>query len=88
MRQNDPSKLKSPAYGRGAEDLAIGLKREKRPALSRSVQHQIGRRLQSFYDSLALDEPVPPRFMEIIDQLEQFECGQDDAGRNRRKQHS
>ncbi|MGO4705510.1 NepR family anti-sigma factor [Microvirga sp. 2MCAF38] len=67
----------------------MSLKKEKRPALSRSVQNQLGQRLQSFYDSLALGEtPVPERFIEIINQLDQVELDQEQMGRERRKQHS
>ncbi|MET0427660.1 MAG: NepR family anti-sigma factor [Microvirga sp.] len=51
--------------------------------MSRSVQAEIGQRLRHFYDSLALGEsPVPERFIEIINQLDQ-----DKAGRDRREQH-
>lgn len=44
------------------------------PRLSRSVQAQLGERLRVFYDTLKLGEqPVPDRFIEIIDRLEQAE---------------
>jgi Anti-sigma factor NepR len=40
--------------------------------LSRQVQAQIGQRLRAFYKALALGEqPVPHRFIEIIDRLDQ-----------------
>jgi hypothetical protein len=40
--------------------------------LSRQVQVQIGQRLRAFYEALALGEqPVPDRFIEIIDRLDQ-----------------
>ena len=40
--------------------------------LSRQVQAQIGQRLRAFYEALALGEqPVPYRFIEIIDRLDQ-----------------
>ena len=43
----------------------------KTPALTRSVQSQLGQRLRQFYDSLALGEqPVPDRFIEIINRLD------------------
>jgi hypothetical protein len=46
--------------------------RHSSPALSRSVQAQLGQRLRQFYESLALGEtPVPDRFIEIINRLEQ-----------------
>lgn len=48
-----------------------GLRTGAKPALSRSVQAEIGQRLRHFYDSLALGEsPVPDRFIEIINQIE------------------
>lgn len=40
--------------------------------LSRQVQAQLGQRLRAFYEALALGEqPVPDRFIEIIDRLDQ-----------------
>jgi hypothetical protein len=40
--------------------------------LSRQVQAQIGQRLRAFYEALALGEqPVPHRFIAIIDRLDQ-----------------
>jgi len=48
-----------------------GLSTSASPALSRSVQAQIGQRLRQFYESLALGEqPVPERFIEIINRLD------------------
>ncbi|QFU17252.1 NepR family anti-sigma factor [Microvirga thermotolerans] len=48
-----------------------GMKRSS-PALTRSVQAQLGQRLRQFYETLALGEtPVPERFIEIINRLEQ-----------------
>jgi hypothetical protein len=42
------------------------------PALSRSVQAQLGQRLRQFYEALALGEqPVPDRFIEIINRLDE-----------------
>lgn len=49
-----------------------GLRSSSSPALSRSVQAQLGQRLRQFYEALALGEqPVPDRFIEIINQLEE-----------------
>jgi hypothetical protein len=49
-----------------------GLHGSSSPALSRSVQTQIGQRLRQFYETLALGEqPVPDRFIEIINRLEE-----------------
>ena len=48
-----------------------GLNSSSSPALSRSVQTQLGQRLRQFYESLALGEqPVPDRFIEIINRLD------------------
>ena len=48
-----------------------GLRKSSSPALSRSVQAQLGQRLRQFYESLALGEqPVPERFIEIINRLD------------------
>ncbi|RDI59193.1 NepR family anti-sigma factor [Microvirga subterranea] len=45
---------------------------EKSPALTRTVQAQLGQRLRQFYESLSLGEqPVPDRFIEIINRLEE-----------------
>ena len=42
------------------------------PRLSPMVQAQLGRRLRSFYEALALGEhPIPDRFIEIINRLDQ-----------------
>jgi len=42
------------------------------PLLGRAVQAQLGQRLRHFYESLALGEqPVPDRFIEIINRLDQ-----------------
>ncbi len=49
-----------------------GLNPSSSPALSRSVQAQIGQRLRQFYETLALGEqPVPDRFIEIINRLDE-----------------
>ncbi len=48
-----------------------GLRGSSSPALSRSVQAQLGQRLRQFYETLALGEqPVPDRFIAIISQLD------------------
>ena len=40
--------------------------------LSRQVQAQLGQRLRAFYEALALGEqPVPDRFIEIINRLDE-----------------
>jgi Anti-sigma factor NepR len=49
-----------------------GLHGSSSPALSRSVQAQLGQRLRQFYETLALGEqPVPDRFIEIINRLDE-----------------
>ncbi|MBM6582324.1 hypothetical protein ILT44_19145 [Microvirga sp. BT689] len=53
-------------------DSVPGLNPSSSPALSRSVQAQIGQRLRQFYETLALGEqPVPDRFIEIINRLDE-----------------
>lgn len=48
-----------------------GLRKSSSPALSRTVQAQLGQRLRQFYEALALGEqPVPDRFIEIINRLD------------------
>ena len=52
------------------------------PRLSPAVQAQLGRRLRAFYEALALGEqPVPDRFIEIINRLDQ---GQPGSGQEKR----
>lgn len=84
MRHDNPKKRAYPAPAEETEGTSIpGLKAGSRPALSRAVQAEIGQRLRHFYDSLALGEsPVPERFIEIIDQLDESK-----AGRDRREHH-
>ena len=42
------------------------------PRLTRQVQAQLGQRLRAFYEALALGEqPVPDRFIEIINRLDE-----------------
>ena len=46
------------------------------PRLSAAVQAQLGQRLRAFYEALALGEqPVPDRFIEIINRLDQGQTG-------------
>jgi hypothetical protein len=46
--------------------------RGAQPTLNRAVQAQLGQRLRHFYEALALGEqPVPDRFIEIINRLDQ-----------------
>ncbi len=40
------------------------------PALDENIQSHIGRRLRSLFDAVA-QEPVPERFLDLLDQLEQ-----------------
>jgi hypothetical protein len=50
------------------------------PRLSRSVQAEIGRRLQQFYDGLKCEEePIPARFAEIIDRYGRAAAGESKA---------
>jgi hypothetical protein len=71
MDQDDPMESKSPKHMSPSDTETVpGL--EKSPALSRSVQSQLGQRLRQFYESLALGEqPVPDRFIEIINRLDE-----------------
>jgi hypothetical protein len=49
-----------------------------KPLLGRAVQAQLGQRLRHFYESLALGEqPVPDRFIEIINRLDQQQLDPD-----------
>jgi hypothetical protein len=72
MDPDDPTASKSPKtmFPQDPADPVPGL--EKSPALTRSVQTQLGQRLRQFYETLALGEqPVPERFIEIINRLDQ-----------------
>jgi Anti-sigma factor NepR len=75
MDQDDPMESKSPKRMSHADPEPVpGL--GKSPALTPSVQAQIGQRLRQFYDALALGEqPVPDRFIEIINRLDQGQPG-------------
>jgi hypothetical protein len=72
MDQDNPMQKKNPTYMPPDDPEPIpGLNSSASPALSRSVQAQIGQRLRQFYDALALGEqPVPDRFIEIINRLD------------------
>ncbi|MBB4039168.1 hypothetical protein GGR34_000803 [Microvirga flocculans] len=68
MQKKNPNSL--PQYT--DTEPVPGLNRSGSPALSRSVQAQIGQRLRQFYETLALGEqPVPDRFIEIINRLDE-----------------
>jgi len=84
MRHDNSKKRDYPASLEETDDTGLpGLGAGSKPALSRSVQAEIGQRLRHFYDSLALGEsPGPERFIEIINQLEESK-----VGRDRREQH-
>ncbi len=46
------------------------------PRLTPAVQAQLGQRLRAFYEALALGEqPVPDRFIEIINRLDEGQPG-------------
>jgi len=79
MRHDNPKKQQDPVSIDETDDTALpGLGAGSTPALSRSVQAELGQRLRHFYDSLALGEtPVPERFIEIINQLDQSKPGPD-----------
>jgi hypothetical protein len=69
-RDDDPPNPSSKP--RSAEESAAGSPSSSTPLLNRSVQAQLGQRLRHFYESLALGEqPVPDRFIELIDRLDQ-----------------
>ncbi|KLK93744.1 hypothetical protein AA309_06855 [Microvirga vignae] len=67
MQKKNPSHM--PHYD---PEPVPGLRKSSSPALSRSVQSQLGQRLRQFYEALALGEqPVPDRFIEIINRLDE-----------------
>lgn len=72
MDQDNPMQKKNPSVmPHDNPEPVPGLNKSSSPALSRSVQTQIGHRLRQFYDTLALGEqPVPDRFIEIINRLD------------------
>ena len=70
MDQDDPMETKNPKHMPHHEPEPVPGLRRSSPALSRSVQAQLGQRLRQFYESLSLGEqPVPDRFIEIINRL-------------------
>jgi len=73
MVQDNPMQKKNPnLMPHNDPDSVPGLNPSSSPALSRSVQAQIGQRLRQFYETLALGEqPVPDRFIEIINRLDE-----------------
>jgi hypothetical protein len=73
MDLDDPMTTKNPKHMSHHDPEPVpGLRKSSSPALSRSVQAQIGQRLRQFYEALALGEqPVPDRFIEIINRLDQ-----------------
>jgi hypothetical protein len=73
MDQDGPMQKKNPTHIPQFDPEPVpGLRKSSSPALSPSVQAQLGQRLRQFYESLALGEqPVPDRFIEIINQLDQ-----------------
>ena len=63
-RRSDPHASAGPSY----------LQPGATPRLSRAVQAELGERLRVFYETLKLGEqPVPERFIEIIDRLAEAE---------------
>lgn len=59
--------------GQSCEVEGVSGSAKSSPGLSRSVQTQLGQRLRHFYESLSLGEtPVPDRFIDIINRLEQM----------------
>ncbi len=72
MDLDDPMTTKNPKHMPFHDPEPVpGLRKSSSPALSRSVQTQLGQRLRQFYESLALGEqPVPDRFIEIINRLD------------------
>jgi hypothetical protein len=77
MSQDDAFKTRiPPAAGTGPSEDEHS-ERVVQPALNRSVQAQLGQRLRHFYETLALGEqPVPDRFIEIINRLDQTRLDQ------------
>jgi hypothetical protein len=72
MSEDDAFK-KTTSPGRGTSPDGDSEKdRGAGPSLNRAVQAQLGQRLRHFYEALALGEqPVPDRFIEIINRLDQ-----------------
>jgi hypothetical protein len=72
MSEDDAYK-KTTSPGLGTSPDGDGERDEgAQPSLNRAVQAQLGQRLRHFYETLALGEqPVPDRFIEIINRLDQ-----------------
>lgn len=70
---DDPKKTGSASPESDASESGpLGSNVSSKPLLGRAVQAQLGQRLRHFYESLALGEqPVPDRFIEIINRLDQ-----------------
>jgi hypothetical protein len=49
------------------------------PGLSETIQEQIGAKLKALFDQAA-DQPVPDRFVELLQELASKEDGADDKG--------
>ena len=77
MSEDDAFK-KTASPGRGTRPDGDGARdRGAQPTLNRAVQAQLGQRLRHFYEALALGEqPVPDRFIEIINRLDQTRLDQ------------
>jgi hypothetical protein len=75
MDRDDPMEIKKPKSSKlmlHQEPDPVPGTTASSPALTRSVQAQLGQRLRQFYESLALGEqPVPDRFIEIINRLDE-----------------
>jgi hypothetical protein len=70
MDQDDPMETKNRRQMAHHESETVPGLGKSSPALTRSVQTQLGQRLRQFYDALALGEqPVPDRFIEIINRM-------------------
>lgn len=54
------------------EGASQAAQRRPPPALDRTAQTLIGRHLKTMYREIA-EEPVPPRFLELLDELERRE---------------
>jgi Anti-sigma factor NepR len=50
------------------------------PALNDNIQEQIGAKLKALFDQV-VEQPVPDRFVELLQALEDKEEGADDSGR-------
>jgi hypothetical protein len=75
---DDPKKpSRSPPGEDAAGETSSGSISRSKPLLGRALQAQLGQRLRHFYESLALGEqPVPDRFIEIINRLDQHSLDQ------------